>query len=59
MTGGGPNNATALLFYYLYQVGFQFWDTAYAATLTTVLVAFLALVAVGQFLIADRKVHYQ
>lgn len=59
MTGGGPNNATALLFYYLYQVGFQFWDTAYAATLTTVLVTFLALVAVGQFLIADRRVHYQ
>ncbi|MGV8988763.1 MAG: carbohydrate ABC transporter permease [Cypionkella sp.] len=59
MTGGGPNNATALLFYYLYQVGFQFWDTAYAATLTTVLVAFLGLVSIGQFLILDRKVHYQ
>ncbi|MBI1171201.1 ABC transporter permease subunit [bacterium] len=59
MTGGGPNNATALLFYYLYQVGFQFWDTAYAATLTTVLVVVLGLVSVGQFLFLDRKVHYQ
>jgi sn-glycerol 3-phosphate transport system permease protein len=59
MTGGGPNNATTLLFFYLYQVGFQFWDTAYAATITTVLVVFLALVSIGQFLILDRKVHYQ
>lgn len=59
MTGGGPNNATALLFYYMYQVGFQFWDTAYAATLTVVMLAILSSVAIGQFLIADRKVHYK
>ncbi|MGO4854541.1 carbohydrate ABC transporter permease [Phaeovulum sp. W22_SRMD_FR3] len=59
MTSGGPNNATTLLFYYLYQVGFQFWDTGYAATITTVLVLFLALISIGQFLLLDRKVHYQ
>ena len=37
MTKGGPDNATALLLYYIYEVGFKFWDTAYAAALTVVL----------------------
>jgi sn-glycerol 3-phosphate transport system permease protein len=59
MTQGGPDNATALLLFYIYEVGFKFWDTAYAATLTVVLLALLAIVALGQFLILDRRIHYQ
>src|SRR5207253_484766 len=31
MTRGGPDNASSLLLYYIYDVGFKFWDTAYAA----------------------------
>ena len=59
MTKGGPNNATSLLLFHVYQVGFSFWDTAYAAALTLVLLVVLALVAIGQFVFLDRKVHYQ
>ena len=59
MTQGGPNNTTTLLLFYIYEVGFKFWDTAYAATLTVVLLALLAIVALGQFLILDRRIHYQ
>jgi len=59
MTRGGPNNATSLLLFYIYETGFKFWDTAYAATMTVVLLALLALVALGQFLYLDRRVHYQ
>jgi sn-glycerol 3-phosphate transport system permease protein len=59
MTQGGPDNTTALLLFYIYEVGFKFWDTAYAATLTVVLLALLAIVALGQFLILDRRIHYQ
>ena len=44
MTRGGPDNATSLLLYYIYEVGFSFWDTAYAAALTMVLLVLLALV---------------
>ena len=36
MTGGGPNNVTTLLLFYIFQVAFSFWDTAYAAALSTV-----------------------
>ena len=59
MTRGGPNNATSLLLYHVYNVGFSFWDTAYAAALTIVLLVVLAAVAIGQFVFLDRKVHYQ
>ncbi len=59
MTRGGPDNATALLLYYIFETGFRFWDSAYAATLTMVLLAILGTVALVQFFILDRKVHYQ
>jgi sn-glycerol 3-phosphate transport system permease protein len=59
MTQGGPDNTTALLLFYIYEVGFKFWDTAYAATLTVVLLALLAVLALGQFLLLDRRIHYQ
>jgi sn-glycerol 3-phosphate transport system permease protein len=59
MTKGGPNNATSLLLFHVYQVGFNFWDTGYAAALTVVLLALLAAAAVGQFVFLDKRVHYQ
>lgn len=59
MTQGGPNNASMLLLYYIYEQGFRFWDTAYAATLTVVMVAILAVVGIGQFFLMDRRVHYR
>lgn len=59
MTKGGPNNASMLLLYYIYEVGFAYWDTTYAATLTVVMLAILIAVAVGQFFAMDRKVHYK
>jgi len=59
MTRGGPDNATTLLLYYIYQVGFNFWDTTYAAALTTILLAMLALAAFAQYGFLERRTHYQ
>lgn len=59
MTQGGPNNASILLLYYIYDQGFRFWDTSYAATLTVVMVVILAVVGIGQFFLLDRRVHYR
>jgi len=59
MTKGGPDNATMLLLYYIYEVGFKYWDTSYAAALSMVLLVILGVVAVGQFLILDRRTHYR
>jgi sn-glycerol 3-phosphate transport system permease protein len=59
LTKGGPNNASALLLYYIYEVAFSFFDPAYAATLTVVLLGALAVIAIGQFVLLDRRVHYR
>ena len=59
MTRGGPDNATELLLYYIYETGFRFWDTAYAAALTMVLLALLGAAALAQFWFLERKIHYQ
>jgi len=59
MTQGGPNNASMLLLYYIFDVGFKYWDTGYAAALTMVLLALLASLALGQFLLLERRVHYR
>ncbi len=47
MTRGGPDNATELLLYYIYEIGFRFWDSAYAAALTMVLLLLLGLAALA------------
>ena len=59
MTRGGPDNATELLLFYIYEIGFRFWDPAYAATLTIVLLVILGLTALGQFGFLERRVHYR
>ena len=59
MTKGGPDNATALLLYHLYEVGFKFWDQGYASAITVVLLVLLATVALLQFFVLDKRTHYQ
>ncbi|WP_458756954.1 carbohydrate ABC transporter permease [Afipia sp. TerB] len=59
MTKGGPSNASSLLLYYIYEVAFTFQDSAYAATLTVVLIAILATLALIKFGYLDRRIHYQ
>ncbi|MFA5915459.1 MAG: sugar ABC transporter permease [Burkholderiales bacterium] len=59
MTRGGPDNATSLLLYYIYDVGFKFWDLAYASALTMALLVILGLLAFGQYLFLEKRTHYQ
>lgn len=59
LTRGGPDNASTLLLYHLYEVGFSFWDTAYASAITVVLVVVLAGIALFQFFVLDKRVHYK
>jgi sn-glycerol 3-phosphate transport system permease protein len=59
MTRGGPDNATSLLLYYIYEIGFRFWDSSYAAALTMVLLLMLGLAALAQFMFLERRTHYQ
>lgn len=59
LTKGGPNNASNLLLYYIYETAFSFLDSYYAATLTVVMLLALAVIALLQILLFDRKIHYR
>jgi len=59
MTDGGPDNASSLLLFYIYETAFKYWQTGYAATLTVVMLILLSILAIGQFFLFDRKIHYQ
>ena len=59
MTRGGPDNATTLLLFYVYETGFRFWDTATAAAATVVLLTIMGLTAAFQFGVLGRRVHYR
>jgi sn-glycerol 3-phosphate transport system permease protein len=59
ITRGGPDNATSLLLFYLWEVAFKFWDTGYGAAMTVVLLAVLGGLALGQYFYFDRRIHYR
>ncbi len=59
LTQGGPVGSTMLVGYYIYQNAFQFFQMGYASAVSVVLFLILALLALVQFKISERKVHYQ
>lgn len=59
LTKGGPNNASNLLLYYIFENAFSFFDTAYAAALTVLLLTILVLLALIQFGFIEKRIHYR
>jgi len=59
MTRGGPDNATSLLLFRIYELGFSFWDTSVAAALTMVLLVGLGAIALAQYMFLERRIHYR
>src|SRR5690606_26807011 len=58
MTQGGPNNASNLLLYYIYESTFRFLDYGKASAATVVVLILMLVIASIQFFVADRKIHY-
>ncbi|MGG4775623.1 sugar ABC transporter permease [Alcaligenaceae bacterium 429] len=59
LTKGGPNNASKLLLYWIWETAFAYMDTPSAAVLTVILLGGLGLIAILQFRYAEKRVHYQ
>ncbi len=59
LTKGGPSDASKLILYYIWEMAFAFFDAPHAAALTILVLAVLATVAAIQFLLIDRRTHYQ
>jgi multiple sugar transport system permease protein len=58
ITDGGPEKATSVLLYLIYQEGFQFLRSAYAAALTVVFLAFTLAIILTKVVLLDRRAHY-
>lgn len=58
LTDGGPLGATQVLSHLLFRVGFQYFDTGFASSLSVVFFVLLAGVTLLQMR-AERRVHYQ
>jgi len=59
LTKGGPNNATNLLLYHVYETAFSYFDRNYAAAMTVLILGVLGLLAVVKFRVLDPRIHYQ
>jgi sn-glycerol 3-phosphate transport system permease protein len=57
MTGGGPNDATKTIVYYIY--GFRTTNIGYSAATGVVLMAIIGLLTFIYFRLLSKKVHYQ
>ncbi|AUG55888.1 carbohydrate ABC transporter permease [Thalassospira marina] len=56
MTGGGPQNGTMVLAFYIYEQGFKFFNTGYAAALAVVLFGLILMLTIAQMVLkASRK----
>jgi multiple sugar transport system permease protein len=58
LTEGGPNKATEVLLYTMYQEGFSFFRAGYGAAITVVFLAFVLLLTLVKARIAEKRVHY-
>jgi len=58
LTDGGPNKATNVLLFQMYQEGFSFLRSAYAAALTVVFLAFVLALSLLKTWAINRRVHY-
>ena len=54
MTGGGPENGTLVLAFYIYQQGFQFFDIGYASALAMIMFVIVMVLTVVQLVLRRR-----
>ncbi|MGM0560929.1 MAG: carbohydrate ABC transporter permease [Pseudomonadota bacterium] len=59
LTKGGPNNASKLLLYWIWETAFSYFDRPMAAALTVLVLAVLGLVAILQFRGLEGRIHYR
>jgi multiple sugar transport system permease protein len=58
ITQGGPNRASEVLLWTIYQEGFVYLRVGYASAMTVVFLAILMVLMVLQYRALDRRVHY-
>jgi sn-glycerol 3-phosphate transport system permease protein len=59
MTQGGPDNASNLLLFHIYETAFRFQNVGQANALTVILVALLLVFTVTNLRFSERRAHYE
>jgi sn-glycerol 3-phosphate transport system permease protein len=59
LTKGGPNDASKLILYYIWEMAFAFFDAPHAAAMTILVLVALGIVAGIKFSYLDKRTHYQ
>lgn len=59
MTQGGPNNATSLLLFYIYQQAHEYFDLGKATAATVVTLGVLLVISVLSLRGMERRIHYE
>ncbi|WP_425457891.1 carbohydrate ABC transporter permease [Aureimonas fodinaquatilis] len=55
MTGGGPENGTLVLAFYIYQQGFQFFDIGYASALAMIMFVIVMALTIVQLTVRRKE----
>lgn len=58
LTSGGPNKASEVLIYTIYQEAFAFFRTSYAATISVVFLFVILILTVIKIRYFDKRTHY-
>ncbi len=58
LTQGGPDNASMVLVYAIYQEAFEFFRSSYAAGLTVVFLIFIFILTLVKVFFIEKRVHY-
>lgn len=58
LTEGGPNKASEVLLFTIYQEGFVYLKVGYASAMTVVFLAILVVLMFLQYRVQDKQVHY-
>ena len=59
LTKGGPDNASKLILYWIWEMAFAYLDQASAAVMTVLAIAVLGAIAALQLLVFERRIHYR
>ena len=59
MTSGGPNNATMMLTYYIYEQGIRFMHYGRAMAAAVILMIICSSLTLLSFKVSAKKIHYQ
>lgn len=54
MTGGGPENGTLVLAYYIYQQGFEFFNVGYASALAIIMFVIVLALTIVQLILRQK-----